>query len=136
MPTSAGLPPGWEEKQDSKGRIYYVNHNSRTTTWTRPLIQVHHHIQPYLCSYVFGCGCYGVLSVNFCVSAHTAAIGDGHGQHLDSPEPLSLRSSPALPGRVPSAHAPSHAGAHGTDATRLGDSQRSERTAILHRPQH
>uniref|UniRef100_A0A671RFJ5 E3 ubiquitin-protein ligase n=1 Tax=Sinocyclocheilus anshuiensis TaxID=1608454 RepID=A0A671RFJ5_9TELE len=40
LPTSAGLPPGWEEKQDSKGRIYYVNHNSRTTTWTRPLIQV------------------------------------------------------------------------------------------------
>uniref|UniRef100_A0A672S5Z3 E3 ubiquitin-protein ligase n=1 Tax=Sinocyclocheilus grahami TaxID=75366 RepID=A0A672S5Z3_SINGR len=41
LPTSAGLPPGWEEKQDSKGRIYYVNHNSRMTTWTRPLIQVH-----------------------------------------------------------------------------------------------
>ncbi|XP_077050757.1 E3 ubiquitin-protein ligase NEDD4-like isoform X2 [Siphateles boraxobius] len=43
LPTSAGLPPGWEEKQDSKGRLYYVNHNSRTTTWTRPLIQL---IQP------------------------------------------------------------------------------------------
>ncbi|XP_057204750.1 E3 ubiquitin-protein ligase NEDD4-like [Triplophysa rosa] len=43
LPTSAGLPPGWEEKKDSKGRIYYVNHNSRTTTWTRPLIQL---IQP------------------------------------------------------------------------------------------
>ncbi|XP_056135410.1 E3 ubiquitin-protein ligase NEDD4-like [Lampris incognitus] len=40
LPTSAGLPPGWEEKQDSKGRHYYVNHNSRTTTWTRPLIQM------------------------------------------------------------------------------------------------
>ncbi|XP_048887444.1 E3 ubiquitin-protein ligase NEDD4a isoform X2 [Brienomyrus brachyistius] len=39
LPTSAGLPPGWEEKMDSKGRVYYVNHNSRTTTWTRPLIQ-------------------------------------------------------------------------------------------------
>ncbi|XP_028812142.1 E3 ubiquitin-protein ligase NEDD4-like isoform X2 [Denticeps clupeoides] len=39
LPTTAGLPPGWEEKQDSKGRHYYVNHNSRTTTWTRPLIQ-------------------------------------------------------------------------------------------------
>uniref|UniRef100_A0A6Q2ZAQ3 HECT-type E3 ubiquitin transferase n=1 Tax=Esox lucius TaxID=8010 RepID=A0A6Q2ZAQ3_ESOLU len=40
LPTSAGLPPGWEEKQDSKGRPYYVNHISRTTSWTRPLIQV------------------------------------------------------------------------------------------------
>uniref|UniRef100_A0A673N0R0 E3 ubiquitin-protein ligase n=1 Tax=Sinocyclocheilus rhinocerous TaxID=307959 RepID=A0A673N0R0_9TELE len=39
LPTSAGLPPGWEEKQDSKGRMYYVNHNSRMTTWTQPLIQ-------------------------------------------------------------------------------------------------
>uniref|UniRef100_A0A8P4FZY4 HECT-type E3 ubiquitin transferase n=1 Tax=Dicentrarchus labrax TaxID=13489 RepID=A0A8P4FZY4_DICLA len=29
-----------EEKRDSKGRRYYVNHNSRTTSWTRPLIQV------------------------------------------------------------------------------------------------
>ncbi|XP_072236611.1 E3 ubiquitin-protein ligase NEDD4 isoform X3 [Leuresthes tenuis] len=33
LPTSAGLPPGWEEKRDSKGRRYYVNHNTRTTTW-------------------------------------------------------------------------------------------------------
>uniref|UniRef100_A0A8D3CTM6 E3 ubiquitin-protein ligase n=1 Tax=Scophthalmus maximus TaxID=52904 RepID=A0A8D3CTM6_SCOMX len=33
------LPPGWEEKRDSKGRRYYINHNSRATTWTRPLIQ-------------------------------------------------------------------------------------------------
>ncbi|XP_071766362.1 E3 ubiquitin-protein ligase NEDD4 isoform X1 [Centroberyx gerrardi] len=39
LPTSVGLPPGWEEKQDSKGRRYYVNHNSQTTTWTRPLVQ-------------------------------------------------------------------------------------------------
>uniref|UniRef100_A0AAQ5YDI0 E3 ubiquitin-protein ligase n=1 Tax=Amphiprion ocellaris TaxID=80972 RepID=A0AAQ5YDI0_AMPOC len=39
LPTTAGLPPGWEEKRDSKGRRYYINHNSRTTTWTRPLIQ-------------------------------------------------------------------------------------------------
>ncbi|XP_036399278.1 E3 ubiquitin-protein ligase NEDD4-like isoform X1 [Megalops cyprinoides] len=39
LPTSVGLPPGWEEKQDSKGRKYFVNHNNRTTTWTRPLTQ-------------------------------------------------------------------------------------------------
>ncbi|XP_039626187.1 E3 ubiquitin-protein ligase NEDD4a isoform X1 [Polypterus senegalus] len=40
LPASTGLPPGWEEKQDSKGRIYYVNHNNRTTTWTRPVNQI------------------------------------------------------------------------------------------------
>uniref|UniRef100_A0A8C6UJM3 E3 ubiquitin-protein ligase n=1 Tax=Neogobius melanostomus TaxID=47308 RepID=A0A8C6UJM3_9GOBI len=40
IPTSAGLPTGWEEKRDGKGRRYFVNHNTRTTTWTRPVIQV------------------------------------------------------------------------------------------------
>ncbi|XP_043934900.1 E3 ubiquitin-protein ligase NEDD4 [Protopterus annectens] len=39
LPTTAGLPPGWEEKQDTKGRVYYVNHNDRTTTWNRPVTQ-------------------------------------------------------------------------------------------------
>lgn len=39
LSTSTGLPTGWEEKRDVKGRRYYVNHNTRTTTWTRPLIQ-------------------------------------------------------------------------------------------------
>ncbi|XP_037607903.1 E3 ubiquitin-protein ligase NEDD4-like isoform X12 [Sebastes umbrosus] len=38
--TTPGLPPGWEERKDGKGRTYYVNHNSRTTTWTRPIVQV------------------------------------------------------------------------------------------------
>uniref|UniRef100_A0A3B3HLK6 NEDD4 E3 ubiquitin protein ligase a n=1 Tax=Oryzias latipes TaxID=8090 RepID=A0A3B3HLK6_ORYLA len=41
LPTSTGLPPGWEEKRDSKGRRYYVNHNTRTTSWSRPVVQVH-----------------------------------------------------------------------------------------------
>ncbi|XP_067827629.1 E3 ubiquitin-protein ligase NEDD4 isoform X3 [Heptranchias perlo] len=39
LPTSTGLPPGWEEKKDDKGRVYYVNHNNRTTTWTQPVMQ-------------------------------------------------------------------------------------------------
>ncbi|CAN9507050.1 unnamed protein product [Ophioblennius macclurei] len=39
LATSTGLPAGWEEKRDNKGRRYYINHNSRTTTWTRPLLQ-------------------------------------------------------------------------------------------------
>lgn len=38
--TTQGLPPGWEERKDAKGRTYYVNHNNRTTTWTRPIVQV------------------------------------------------------------------------------------------------
>ncbi|XP_012657244.1 E3 ubiquitin-protein ligase NEDD4 [Otolemur garnettii] len=39
LPTSSGLPPGWEEKQDERGRSYYVDHNSRTTTWAKPIVQ-------------------------------------------------------------------------------------------------
>ncbi|KAM3873760.1 E3 ubiquitin-protein ligase NEDD4-like isoform 2-T2 [Diretmus argenteus] len=38
--TTPGLPPGWEERKDAKGRTYYVNHNSRSTTWTRPIVQL------------------------------------------------------------------------------------------------
>ncbi|KAG8820719.1 hypothetical protein FRC17_010070 [Serendipita sp. 399] len=30
------LPSGWERRTDHLGRTYYVDHNSRTTTWTRP----------------------------------------------------------------------------------------------------
>uniref|UniRef100_A0A1A7YYH0 E3 ubiquitin-protein ligase n=2 Tax=Iconisemion striatum TaxID=60296 RepID=A0A1A7YYH0_9TELE len=39
LPTSSNLPQGWEEKKDSKGRRYYVNHNTRTTTWIAPVLQ-------------------------------------------------------------------------------------------------
>ncbi|KAM4596453.1 E3 ubiquitin-protein ligase NEDD4-like isoform 1-T1 [Fundulus diaphanus] len=39
LPASTQLPPGWEEKRDGKGRRYYVNHNTQTTTWVRPIIQ-------------------------------------------------------------------------------------------------
>ncbi|KAE8617658.1 hypothetical protein XENTR_v10009154 [Xenopus tropicalis] len=39
LPTSSGLPPGWEEKHDDKGRSYYIDHNSRTTTWEKPSSQ-------------------------------------------------------------------------------------------------
>uniref|UniRef100_A0A8C0R4N3 E3 ubiquitin-protein ligase n=1 Tax=Canis lupus dingo TaxID=286419 RepID=A0A8C0R4N3_CANLU len=38
--TTPGLPSGWEERKDAKGRTYYVNHNNRTTTWTRPIMQL------------------------------------------------------------------------------------------------
>ncbi|KAI0913926.1 HECT-domain-containing protein [Ustulina deusta] len=30
------LPAGWERREDGMGRTYYVDHNSRTTSWTRP----------------------------------------------------------------------------------------------------
>ncbi|XP_016394058.1 NEDD4-like E3 ubiquitin-protein ligase WWP2 [Sinocyclocheilus rhinocerous] len=30
------LPPGWEKRVDQRDRFYYVDHNTRTTTWQRP----------------------------------------------------------------------------------------------------
>ncbi|TIA76152.1 hypothetical protein E3P91_00019 [Wallemia ichthyophaga] len=30
------LPSGWERRTDHLGRTYYVDHNTRTTTWNRP----------------------------------------------------------------------------------------------------
>ncbi|KAI9326056.1 ubiquitin-protein ligase [Zopfochytrium polystomum] len=30
------LPSGWERRTDNLGRTYYVDHNTRTTTWVRP----------------------------------------------------------------------------------------------------
>ncbi|PVV01573.1 hypothetical protein BB560_004005 [Smittium megazygosporum] len=30
------LPSGWEQRMDHLGRIYYVDHNTRTTTWAKP----------------------------------------------------------------------------------------------------
>eukprot|EP00041_Stephanoeca_diplocostata_P025622 m.675037 g.675037 ORF g.675037 m.675037 type:complete len:655 (-) comp22785_c0_seq1:427-2391(-) len=36
QPAQNNLPAGWEERTDSRGRKYYVDHNTRTTTWQRP----------------------------------------------------------------------------------------------------
>ena len=30
------LPPSWERREDPQGRTYYVDHNTRSTTWHRP----------------------------------------------------------------------------------------------------
>lgn len=30
------LPSGWEERRDTHGRTYYVDHNTRATSWHRP----------------------------------------------------------------------------------------------------
>ncbi|CAN0503947.1 unnamed protein product, partial [Ectocarpus sp. 12 AP-2014] len=30
------LPPGWEERMSAEGKVFYMNHNDKTTHWTRP----------------------------------------------------------------------------------------------------
>lgn len=31
------LPSGWEERQDEYGRTFYIDHNTQTTTWVKPV---------------------------------------------------------------------------------------------------
>ncbi|XP_031729525.1 E3 ubiquitin-protein ligase HECW1 isoform X2 [Anarrhichthys ocellatus] len=35
--TDQALPPNWEARIDSHGRVFYVDHVNRTTTWQRPV---------------------------------------------------------------------------------------------------
>ncbi|XP_058976197.1 E3 ubiquitin-protein ligase HECW2-like isoform X1 [Musca domestica] len=34
--TAEPLPPAWEARMDSHGRIFYIDHTTRTTSWQRP----------------------------------------------------------------------------------------------------
>jgi len=34
--SSSSLPSGWEARQDRSGRLYFVNHNHKTTQWEDP----------------------------------------------------------------------------------------------------
>ena len=34
--TQTDLPAGWEMRITDNGRVYYVDHNTKTTTWSRP----------------------------------------------------------------------------------------------------
>eukprot|EP01114_Cavostelium_apophysatum_P006829 TRINITY_DN1832_c0_g1_i2.p1 TRINITY_DN1832_c0_g1~~TRINITY_DN1832_c0_g1_i2.p1 ORF type:complete len:964 (-),score=311.93 TRINITY_DN1832_c0_g1_i2:35-2926(-) len=35
-PPPSGLPVGWEERSDDKGRVFFVDHNTRKTVWEDP----------------------------------------------------------------------------------------------------
>ena len=34
--THSPLPQGWETGVDDKGRVYFIDHNTGTTTWNDP----------------------------------------------------------------------------------------------------
>ncbi|XP_050469848.1 E3 ubiquitin-protein ligase HECW2 isoform X2 [Bombus huntii] len=36
LPSEEPLPPSWEARIDSHGRVFYIDHINRTTTWQRP----------------------------------------------------------------------------------------------------
>lgn len=39
------LPPGWEERRTANGRLYYVNHVTRSTQWIKPQLTSKHRMQ-------------------------------------------------------------------------------------------
>ncbi|VDN96105.1 unnamed protein product [Rodentolepis nana] len=39
MPSLGPLPPGWEERVHTNGRIFYINHNARATQWEDPRLE-------------------------------------------------------------------------------------------------
>ncbi|KAL7055190.1 hypothetical protein AAHC03_024431 [Spirometra sp. Aus1] len=39
IPALGPLPPGWEERVHTNGRIFYINHNARTTQWEDPRLE-------------------------------------------------------------------------------------------------
>uniref|UniRef100_A0A8C1RMI3 E3 ubiquitin-protein ligase NEDD4-like n=1 Tax=Cyprinus carpio TaxID=7962 RepID=A0A8C1RMI3_CYPCA len=86
--TTPGLPPGWEERRDPKGRTYYVNHNNRSTTWTRPILQ---HTED-------GASTSAVAAGGATAAATTASTPSSSSGHLSEPQvrrPRSL-SSPTV----------------------------------------
>ena len=38
--SSTQLPSGWESQRDASGRIFYIDHNTRTTHWNPPTFQM------------------------------------------------------------------------------------------------
>ncbi|KAJ6510394.1 hypothetical protein C8R45DRAFT_799033, partial [Mycena sanguinolenta] len=36
IPSSRPLPPGWELRRTPTNRVYFADHNTRTTTWDDP----------------------------------------------------------------------------------------------------
>ncbi|XP_076366217.1 E3 ubiquitin-protein ligase SMURF2-like isoform X2 [Tachypleus tridentatus] len=41
LSSSEDLPEGWEERRTASGRIYYVNHYTRSTQWEKPTRSAH-----------------------------------------------------------------------------------------------
>ncbi|CAH8660505.1 unnamed protein product [Dicrocoelium dendriticum] len=39
LPGTTPLPPGWEERMHTNGRIFFIDHNTRTTQWEDPRLE-------------------------------------------------------------------------------------------------
>ncbi|XP_050704084.1 E3 ubiquitin-protein ligase SMURF1-like [Eriocheir sinensis] len=69
------LPEGWEERRTTTGRLYYVNHHDRTTTWERPTLPAHISVERRRPDKTYTCPCaiYVFLSSVFSCVAPSAS---------------------------------------------------------------
>ncbi|KAB8670382.1 hypothetical protein FH972_026295 [Carpinus fangiana] len=81
------LPAGWERREDNLGRTYYVDHNTRTTTWNRPT------------------AAYNEREQRATMEANTQAERTRHQQRM-LPEDRTGASSPSQEGAPPPASTP------------------------------
>ncbi|CAL4079289.1 unnamed protein product [Meganyctiphanes norvegica] len=83
------LPEGWEERRTNSGRLYYVNHHDRTTTWERPTLPAHQQQLPERpraaaaalrrdANFVCPCAVYGLLSSVFSTSSSSPSFSCHH----------------------------------------------------------
>eukprot|EP00198_Chlamydomonas_reinhardtii_P010960 XP_001700297.1 predicted protein [Chlamydomonas reinhardtii] len=107
-PDGLPLPPGWEAKIDkTSNRIFYVDHNSRSTTWERPPVPASGRLSSDALSTVFQPGSGPGGQHVTALGAATPGGGNGAPPHMRMPgqEPRgpalsvgSVTSSQAAPG--------------------------------------
>lgn len=106
------LPEGWEERRTSSGRVYYVNHVTKTTQWERP-----------------------TLPAIAAQSVHSpVTLANGNGGRGDVGEV----TTPTTPPVVANGAMPSLAVANGPSPatpTRRGQGRRSNQPVIVSQPQ-
>ena len=110
------LPEGWEERGTSSGRIYYVNHVTKTTQWERPTVPA-----------------IAAQAVNNSPGPVTLANGNGGRGDLSevstptTPPVSSNGAMPSLAANGPSPATPTRRG--------QGQSRRSNQPVIISQPQ-
>lgn len=87
------MSQGWEARRDAQGRVYYVDHNTRSTTWRRPTTETVAEQQRFNDTQA------NLAQVGSSLVPHVLIINDG----------ISFRNKPLALFRVATAHFPGHA---------------------------
>ncbi|XP_068217823.1 E3 ubiquitin-protein ligase SMURF2 [Palaemon carinicauda] len=124
------LPEGWEERRTQNGRLYYVNHHDRTTTWERPTVPAHVIVDRRRRdkTYVCPCAIYIFLSSVFSCVAPKACNSPSCSSASPSSSPASQRCSRNLPSQ---ACPPSTSSSTSASPRYIRTSSQAHRAAII-----